>query len=58
MDFPLNKKWDVELYGDTKLNIEFKVQGKLTKLLISMPQAKSYAAFGGENVRQHILSSL
>ena len=50
MDFPLNEKWDVELYGDTKLNIEFKVQGKLTKISISMPQARSYAAFGGENV--------
>ncbi|XP_028412377.1 uncharacterized protein LOC114535195 [Dendronephthya gigantea] len=49
MDLPLEEKWVVELYGDIKLTTEYKVQGKITRLSINMPQARSYATFGGRS---------
>ena len=55
MDFPLDQKWHVELHGDIILTLEFKVQGKMTKLAIEMPKTKSYATFGGNNSREDCL---
>ena len=49
MDFPLDQKWHVELRGDIILTLEFKVQGRMTKLAIEMPKTESYATFGGNN---------
>ena len=55
MDFPLDQKWHVELRGDIILTLEFKVQGRMTKLAIEMPKTQSYATFGGNNLDKNNL---
>ena len=53
MDFPLAQTWLVQLDGKIILTLNFKVQSKMTKLMISMEKSKSYATFGGENSINH-----
>ena len=49
MDFPLDQTWHVELRGDIILTLEFKIQGKITRLAFEMPKTQSNATFGGDN---------
>ena len=49
MDISLDQKWLVELDGNIVLSLNFKVNSKMTKLMIGMTKSKSVVTFGGEN---------
>ena len=57
MDFPLGQKWHVQLDGNVVLTLNFKVQSKMTKLMIRMEKSKSYATFGGKNSINNFLEN-
>ena len=57
MDFPLNQKWVVQLDGDILLTLSFKIQSKMTKVVIRMVKSKSYVTFGGKNPKNRFLEN-
>ena len=49
MHSPLDQIWHVQLHGDIILTLEFKAQGRMTRLVLDMSKTESHATFGGEN---------
>jgi hypothetical protein len=49
MDLPFDQKWLVQLNGNIVLTLNFKVQRKMTKLVIKMAKSTNHITLGGEN---------
>lgn len=47
LDNPLYEEWKIDMYGNMKLTMEFKVLGKIGNVTLKAPRSFSYAVLGG-----------